>query len=42
MFHSREKLSKCALLQGIENKKERNLCKLGEGVGLTDKSIPHR
>ncbi len=35
-------LSTCVLLQGIENKKERNLCKLGEDVGLTDKSIPHR
>ncbi len=35
-------LSKCALLQGIENKKGRNFFKLGEGVGLTDKSIPHR
>jgi len=41
-FILEKKLSTCALLQGIENKKERNLCKLGEGVGLTDKSIPHR
>jgi hypothetical protein len=30
-----------ALLQGIENKKEMNLCRLGEGVGLTYKSIAH-
>jgi hypothetical protein len=35
-------LSICAVPQGIENKKEINMCKLGEDVGLTDKSIPHR
>jgi hypothetical protein len=33
-------LSICTLQQEIENKKEIHLCKLGEGVGLTDKSIP--
>jgi hypothetical protein len=36
------KQSTCVLLQGIENKKQINSCKLGEEVGLTDKSIPHR
>ena len=35
-------LSTYALRQGIENKKEMKLCRLGEGVGLTDKSIAHK
>ncbi len=35
-------LSTYALLQEIENKKEMNMCRLGEGVGLKDKRIAHK
>ncbi len=39
MFHCRKTLLTNALLQGIENKREMNLCRLGEGVDWMDKSI---
>jgi hypothetical protein len=41
-FNVEKTFSTYARLQRIENEKEMNLCRLGEGVRLTDKSSVHK